>query len=303
MQIQDLLHSDACDLNADVDTKPAAMEHLLELMAHSGCISDMAAFRQNVLEREQEVSTGCDGLAVPHGRCSAVLQPALAIMRTQKGCPFDAIDGKPVRLFFLIAAQDGTTHMQMLSRLATLLMDKSLVQKLLEAADFNEFRALLQQADIADQAKSADAQPVPAQSGSSAAAEPAGLPPCTVVAITACPTGVAHTYMAESALYDAAASLGIRIKVETHGASGVQHPLSADEIAACHGVIIAADRTIDLSRFAGKPMLQVPVSSAMRYASRLVQQADRGEGSVSGPNGLPLHNSPASETRSLAHSA
>lgn len=269
MRIQDLLSPAACDLEAHVSTKRAALEHLLRLMEHTGCIADEKAFRENVLERESSVSTGCEGLAIPHGRCAAVLHPALAVMRVKEGCPFDALDQKPVYLFFLIAAPDGSAHMQLLSRLAQLLMDKSLVQSLLAAPDYAVFCHTLDLAETADEQRSAETK----HSGS-----------YTVVAVTACPLGVAHTYMAKRKLCATADKMGISLKVETHGACGVESKLTEAEIAGCRGVIVAADRALNLTRFAGKPLLRVPVSDGIHRPKQLLALASKGKAPVYHPD-------------------
>lgn len=264
MHLQDLLDPRAFDLDAHVSTKDEALTRLLQLICKTGCIADADAFRKNVLEREAATTTGVGGgLAIPHGRCATVRRPALAVMRVPGGCPFDALDCQPVRLFFLIAVPDGAVHMQVLSSLAALLMNKTLVAALLQAPDTRTFCTLLIQADAA-----ANAQPLQKARG------------VQVAAVTACPLGVAHTYMAAQALRDAAEKLGIAVKVETHGADGIRDPLTKAEIAGCSGVIAAADRAVDLSRFAGKPLLQVPVSEAIRAPEKLLTAAAGGNAPV-----------------------
>ncbi|MCH3973029.1 MAG: fructose-specific PTS transporter subunit EIIC [Oscillospiraceae bacterium] len=270
MHIQDLLSPAACSLFASVNSKQAAMEQLICLMARTGCINDIAAFRKNVLEREASVSTGCDGLAIPHGRCAAVTRPALAVMRVAAGCPFNALDHKPVYLFFMIAAPNASTHMQLLSRLAELLLDKSLIQKLMTAPDFSAFCSALTQAE--EETEADRGAPAPKAGGR-----------YTAVAVTACPLGIAHTYTAKRSLYQAAEEMGITLKVETHGASGVQDQLTEAEIAGCSGVIVAADRALDLSRFAGKPLLRVPVSDGISRPRQLLECAAAGKAPVYRP--------------------
>jgi len=269
LRITDLLYPEAISLHAACRDGQQAIARLAELQALAGNVTDVEAYRQDLLARERQGTTAVGGgVAVPHAKSKAVKRPGLAAIALDKGIDFGAPDKKPSRLLFAIAAPaDGAdTHLEILSRLMVLLMDADFVAELLAAPDPQRFLSLI---DLAEQ-KKWPKQPAPK-------AEPRGF---RVLAVTACPTGIAHTYMAAEALEKAGQHLGIPVKVETQGSGGAKNLLTAQEIAACDGILIAADKSVDLSRFAGKPLLKVPVSDGINKPEGLIRRLAQGDAPV-----------------------
>lgn len=271
MRINDLLDSRAIDLNAQVSTKEEAINRLVALMAESGKIEDVQVYQACVEKREEAGSTGIgEGVAIPHAKTNAVREPGLAAMVVKNGCDYDSLDGQPTRLFFLIAAPDTeeNVHLDVLGRLSVLLMDDDFRKGLMEAESVEEFRTLIDQADAAVQAQEE---------------QPAAQAPQTgyrLLAVTACPTGIAHTYMAAQGLMDKAEELGVAIKVETDGSGGVKNELTKAEIAACEGVIIAADREVEMARFDGKRVLRTKVADGINKPQQLIEAVLAGKAPV-----------------------
>ena len=275
LKITDLIAPRAIDLDAHVATKPEALDRLTTLANAAGYLWDAAAFRAALQVREETVTTGIGGgLALPHARGDFVSQPGLCVMRAPGGCAFDTLDKQPAYLFFMITCPPDSArlHTQVISHLSALLLNRDLRQKLMEAETPAQFCAMLDAAQSAETAAMATRK--------NAANSQAAL-----VAVTACPTGVAHTYMAAEALDLAAEQLGIALKIETDGASGVENALTPDDIQASTAVIIAADRQLDLERFESKPMLRVSVTDAITRPAELLKQAAAGD--------LPLYHAPA----------
>lgn len=268
MRITDLLSASRMQLHTAAADKQDALDRLIALQRQDGLLADPDAYRRAVLEREEQVSTAIqEGIAVPHGRGPAVRRTGLAVMTLNRGVDWGAMDGQPSDLLFLIAAaEDGAAYMEILSRLMSLLMDRQFQSELRAAATPREFLAAV---DRAEQARFGPPQPAAFR----------------VLAVTACPTGIAHTYMAAEALEQAAARLGVRIKVETRGSAGVQNRLTSEEIAAAEGIILAADVDVDPARFAGKPVLSVPVADGVHRPEALIQAVLRGEAPVLAANG------------------
>ena len=266
MQLLDLLREEFVLLNRHPATKNEALLLMTQALERGGVLEDSMEFLRCVLQREQEGTTGVgDGVAIPHARSGAVRVPALAAMTVPEGVDFESLDGQPVRLLFLIATppeKGSGTHLEMLSSLAALLMEDSFRDALLRAGSPEAFRYTVEQA----QRRHEDAAP---------AAPEKDLP--RVLAVTACPTGIAHTYIAAEQLEKAAARLHIPVKVETNGATGRRNVLTEEEIRACEGIIVAADAAVELDRFRGKPVLFVPVSEAIRRPEKLLQTALSGE--------------------------
>ena len=256
MQITDLLSASRMRLHVAVADKQDALDQLIALTRQDGLLTDSDAFRRAVLEREEQVSTAIqEGIAVPHGRGASVRRTGLAVMTLNRGVEWGAMDGQPSDLLFLIAAtEDGTSYMEILSRLMSLLMDREFQKQLRAAATPQEF---LDAVDKAEQARFGEEKPK----------EDAPR----ILAVTACPTGIAHTYMAAEALEQAASHLGVTIKVETRGSAGVQNRLTAEDIETADGIILAVDRTVDEDRFAGKPVLKVPVADGVHRPAELIQ--------------------------------
>lgn len=273
MRITDLLDKRSISLDAVCTSKSDAIEQAVALMVKSGKINDEAAYRKQVFLREEESTTGIgEGIAIPHGKCAAVTKPGLAAMVIKDGVDFDALDDEPVNLLFLIAAPDteDNVHLDVLSKLSMLLMDEGFVEKLKAAATVEEF---LQIVDVADDEKPDLNDQLAAQT------EIAGAV-CRIVAVTSCPTGIAHTYMAAEGLEKAAKAHNCSIKVETRGSGGAKNVLTAEEIEKADCVIVAADAQVPMDRFHGKKLIEVPVSDGINKADSLVERAIKGEAPV-----------------------
>lgn len=272
MKITDLLNPKGFDLNAHVSTKEEAIDRLVDLMASTGNLADKEAYKRCVKAREQQGTTGIgEGVAIPHAKTPAVLRPGLAVMVVRGGCDYGAMDGQPTRLFFLIAAPDteDNIHLDVLGRLSALLMDDRFRQSLLRAKSVGEFCRLV---DNAENAKNESDAKLSAQAPPSSGYR--------LLAVTACPTGIAHTYMAAEGLAGKAKEMGISIKVETDGSGGVKNALTPEEIAQCEAVIIAADREVEMARFDGKPLVQTQVSDGINKPQALIERALSGSAPV-----------------------
>lgn len=243
MRITDLLKACSVELNGTPQTKEETIKQMVALMEKGGNVTDVEKYKAGVFAREEEGTTGIgEGIAIPHAKTDAVNAPGLAAMVIPAGVDYDALDGQPVDLVFLIAAPntEDNVHLEVLSRLSMLLMDESFKQNLLKAKTVEEFLAVVDRAENAkNEAEEEKAVNVP-DSG------------YRVLAVTACPTGIAHTYMAAESLENTAKELGYTIKVETNGSGGDKNVLTAEEIAACDGIIVAADKEVRMARFDGK---------------------------------------------------
>lgn len=270
MQITDLLVPERVALNMQVADKAMAIHAMVGMLDRTGCLRDAVEYEKNVLEREAQGTTGVGGgVAIPHGKSNAVLVPALAAVTLREAIDYQALDGAPVRLLFLIAAPDGANdlHIQVLARLAQLLMEPMFCEELKQAATPEEFLAVIAKREQGETAREARAEAV----AEAALTEPRLAP--RVLAVTACPTGIAHTYMAAEALEAEAAEMHIAIKVETNGADGVKNHLTEQEIENAECIIVAADKAVETARFAGKPVLRVPVSQALKDPEMLLHRA------------------------------
>ena len=261
MKIVDLLKVESIDLKAKPQDKAAALEHLITLMERGGNIADKEEYKACVLRREEEGSTGIgEGIAIPHAKTSAVKAPGLAAMLVQDGVDFDSLDGEPAKLFFLIAAPDteDNVNLDVLSHLSMLLMNDDFRSELLKAGSAKEFLSVI---DKYENEKFEDED--------EAAAPQAQR---KVLAVTACPTGIAHTYMAAEALQEMAGKLGVAMKVETNGSGGVKNKLTAKEIEEAEGIIVAADKNVPVERFAGKPVIFVKVADGINKPKELIEE-------------------------------
>ena len=234
-----------------------------------GCIDDREAYRKAILAREEMSSTAIEqGIAVPHAKSDAVSAPSLAAMTLTQGVDYGAMDGQPSDLFFMIAAPlNGDLHLEILSRLMVLLMDGEFVKALRSAADAQQFMAVIDRFEkekYPQEVGGTEQKPVEEKAG------------YRVLAVTACPTGIAHTYMAAEALEKAAAQMNLSIKVETNGSGGVKNRLTAQEIEQADGIIVAADKNVETARFAGKKVLFVPVSDGIHKPQQLLEQIESG---------------------------
>ena len=298
MQITDLLKRESVELNGSATDKKDALEKMVALMVKQGNIADPETYKKKVFAREEEGSTGVgEGVAIPHAKTAAVTKPGLAFMRCKDGVEFDSLDGQPAKLFFLIAAPDtkDNVHLDVLSRLSTLLMDPDFIDGLM-AVDTVD--ALYEMIAKAEKEKFPEEEP---QEEAPAAAEEAKPEGYQVLAVTACPTGIAHTYMAAESLEQHAAKRGISIKVETNGQSGVKNALTADDIANATGIIVAADKYVPMNRFKGKRVVIVKVADGINKADQLLDEALSGnapvfegeEGGAAGPEAEAAEESQA----------
>ena len=269
MRIIDLLSTDRIALGAQVSDKEQAIDKLVELQMAGGCIDDREAYRKAILAREEMSSTAIEqGIAVPHAKSDAVSAPSLAAMTLTQGVDYGAMDGQPSDLLFMIAAPlNGDLHLEILSRLMVLLMDGEFVKALRSAADAQQFMAVIDRFEkekYPQEVGGTEQKPVEEKAG------------YRVLAVTACPTGIAHTYMAAEALEKAAAQMNLSIKVETNGSGGVKNRLTAQEIEQADGIIVAADKNVETARFAGKKVLFVPVSDGIHKPQQLLEQIESG---------------------------
>lgn len=261
MKIIDLLDDKSIRLNAEVHNKKEALDTLVDLMDASGKLNDIETYRKGVYAREEEGSTGIgEGIAIPHCKSAAVNQAGLAAMVAPKGVEFDSLDGEPANLFFLIAAPDtaDNVHLDVLSHLSVLLMDPDFTGKLREAETVEEFKKVIEMAENEPEEEKEQTE------------VDANVP--YVLAVTGCPTGIAHTYMAAEALERKAEELGYQIKVETRGSSGAKNVLTAEEIAKADGIIVAADTKVPMERFDGKPVIITKVADGINKPEELIRK-------------------------------
>lgn len=265
MKITDLLKPEAVQIGGEAANKDDAIAKLVDLMEKEGNVADKDGYIAAVHARENEGTTALgEGIAIPHAKTAAVSAPGLAAMTLPAGVDYDSPDGQPTNLMFLIAAPDtqANVHLEVLSRLSTLLMNPDFCNKLRAAKSAEEFVQI-----CAD----AEADKVDAEKAAEATAAERDAEGYDIVAITACPTGIAHTYMAAESLEKKGAEMGLKVKVETQGSAGAKNILSAADIAGAKGVIIAADKNVDLARFNGKQVLSVPVSKGINEPENLIQ--------------------------------
>ena len=270
MRIVDLLSKESIMLNGTPKTKSEAIDMLVDLQVKSGKIADKAEYKKGILAREQMSSTAVgEGIAIPHAKSTAVKAPSLAAMTVPSGVDYEALDEEPSNLLFMIAApNDGDIHLEVLSRLMTILMDEDFRAKLIAAKNKDEFLKI-----IDDMEK----EKYPDEPKEAAAESKTGY---RVLAVTACPTGIAHTYMAAEALEKKAKELGYRIKVETRGSGGAKNVLTKAEIAEAECIIVAADTQVPMDRFAGKPVIQCKVADGISKAEELLTKAANGHASI-----------------------
>lgn len=272
MRITELLDKRSISLTAAPASKSEALDMAVDLMAAGGKIRDKEAYRKEVYLREEESTTGVGGgIAIPHGKCDAVAKPGLAAMVIKDGVDFDSLDGEPVNLIFLIAAPNtkDNIHLDVLSKLSILLMDEQFSENLKKASTPEEF---LQIIDEADEEKPDVDEQLAAQTES----EPQEKA-CRILAVTSCPTGIAHTYMAAEGIEKAAKKAGCFVKVETRGSGGAKNVLTEEEIAEADCIIVAADAEVPMERFHGKRLIECPVSDGIGKADQLVERAMHGD--------------------------
>ena len=271
MRITDLLDKNSISLNAAPADKKETLDLAVELMAKSGKLSDVEKYREQVYAREEESTTGIgEGIAIPHGKCDAVKAPGLAAMVIKNGVEYESLDGEPVTLLFLIAAPNtkDNVHLDVLSKLSVMLMDENYTTSLRNAKSVEEFLQIIDAAD--ESAKSIDDR---LSDTGITTEEKKGF---KLLAVTSCPTGIAHTYMAAEALEKAARAADCQIKIETRGSAGAKNVLTAEEIEAADCIIVAADAKVPMDRFNGKKVISCQVSDGIGKADQLVKQAMSG---------------------------
>lgn len=264
MKITELLDINSIDLNPQISNKEEAIDHLVNLLDQSGKLNDKEIYKESVLNREAQSTTGIgDGVAIPHGQSEGVKTAGLSAMVVKEGLDFKSLDGQPTYLFFMIGApkDSGGAHLQALAQLSTLLMEEDFRNALINASSKEEFLQLID----AKENKKEEVKEV---------IHPA------VLAVTACPTGIAHTFMAAKALQQAGEALNISIKVETNGQEGVKNQLTQEDIEHCKAIIVAADKKVEMARFEGKKVIQVPVRDGISKAQELVEKANNGDGEI-----------------------
>lgn len=272
MRITDLLDKRSISLDAAPADKKETLDQAVALMANSGKLADVEQYRAQVYAREEESTTGIgEGIAIPHGKCDAVKAPGLAAMVIKNGVEYDSLDGEPVTLLFLIAAPNtkDNVHLDVLSKLSVMLMDEKFTASLRNAKSVDEFLQIIDAAD--ESAKSIDDRL------SDTAITTDEKKRFKLLAVTSCPTGIAHTYMAAEALEKAAKAADCQIKIETRGSAGAKNVLTAEEIAAADCIIVAADAKVPMDRFDGKKVISCQVSDGIGKADQLVKQAVDGK--------------------------
>ena len=292
MKITDLL-GNSVSLNQKAASKDEVLEKVVDLMYEKGNITDKAEYLQAVIAREEEGTTGVgEGIAIPHGRCMAVNAPGLAAMVLPEGVDYEALDDEPVHLIFLIAApaNGGDAHIEMLSKLSTMLMDEEFTANLRNAKSKEEFISIIDKAenerDKSDSKKASNENAVNAGTENVVSeSEKSDKNAKFIVAVTACPTGIAHTYMAAESLEKKAKEIGCKIKVETRGSGGAKNVLTESEIDRAEAVIVAADTKVPMSRFNGKKVIEVQVSDGISKADKLINRALNGDAPIYKSNG------------------
>ena len=293
MRITDLLKSESIALGQKPADKQSAIRQLADLMAASGNLSDKEQYLKDVFTREASGTTGLgDGIATPHAKSTGVKEAGLAAMTVPAGMDFESMDGKPARLFFMIAAPDSANdaHIQILQQLAMMIMDPDFKEALIAAKTKEEFLHLI---DLKEDGKfEAPKAEAAASEGEAVDAAPAS-DHIQILAVTACPTGIAHTFMAAESLEQHAKKRGISIKVETNGSGGAKNILTDAEIAAADGIIVAADKNVAMARFNGKKVVITKVADGINKADELIDRALKGDAPVYHASGSDTEESAA----------
>lgn len=294
MKITDLMIKEVMIMDLKATTKAEAIDELIASLNKSGRINDPELFKEAIYKREEQSSTGIGGgIAMPHAKTKAVNEPTVVFAKSKAGIDFDSLDGAPAHVFFMIAAPEGAgnTHLRTLAALSKLLIDADFIEQLMNTNTPEEVTALFdakqQDEEAEEEKKEAEknnvSETAPAKTKVKAetkAETKADSSEDFVVAVTACPTGIAHTFMAEDALLKKAKEMGVKIRVETNGAEGAKNVLTEDEIRRAKGVIIAAGKKVDLDRFHGKPVLQRPVADGIRKPEELITKALKGDAPI-----------------------
>ncbi|MNO30716.1 PTS system fructose-specific EIIABC component [compost metagenome] len=306
MKITDLMIKDTMIMDLKAVTKDAAIDELIASLVAHGRINDPSLFKEMILKREAESSTGIGGgIAMPHAKTKAVNEPTVVFAKSAQGVDFESLDGEPAIIFFMIAAPEGagTIHLRTLAALSRLLIDGEFIEQLMATRTPDEVSELFdaKQEESIDKEKKKDQDNVKASAKSEPERVIIGDPDSQafVVAVTACPTGIAHTFMAEDALKKKALEMGVNIRVETNGSEGAQNVLTVDEIRRASGVIVAADKNVEMARFEGKPVLIRPVSDGIRKSEELIRKAMNGEAPIYRNGGRGGDKEPAEKSVSV----
>lgn len=265
MKINDVLKKDLMIMDMKARTKESAIDEMVKRLVDEGVVNDFDTFKEGIMNREAQTSTGLgDGIAMPHSKNKAVVEPAVLFAKSSNGVNYDALDGQPVEIFFMIAAPEGgnNLHLEVLASLSRRLVDAEVVQALKTTQKPEDVQLIFDESNEEEAVTETQAN----EKGKK-----------FVVAVTACPTGIAHTYMAEDALKKKAAEMGVEIRVETNGTDGAKNKLTREEIERADGVIVAADKKVDTARFNGKPVVERPVSDGIKKAEELITKASTGD--------------------------
>lgn len=277
MDIRSLLMKDIMIMDLKATTKSEVIDEMVHNYYEHGIIDDEDLYKKDIIKREEEGSTGMgDGIAIPHAHDAAVKKPAVQFARSVTGVDYDSMDGQPAHLFFMIAAPEGgdNTHLQALAALSQVLMNPDVVTALKAADTPDKVQDIFAEAVAKKEAENKAEEEAEKAATNSNSDRP------YIVAVTACPNGIAHTYMAEENLKKKAKELGVDIKVETNGSEGIKHRLTADEISRAVGVVIAADKKVEMNRFDGKPLVNKPVKSGIQEPEKLIQQVLDGKAAI-----------------------
>src|SRR5699024_1655786 len=277
MKITDILREELMILDVKADNKAAILDEMAQKLVDTGAVSDFDSFRSDIQKREDTMSTGLgNGIAMPHAKNEAVTKTSVVFAKKQGGLDFESLDGQPAELFFMIAAEGGSadTHLQVLAELSKLLMNEDFIAALKGAQDNAAVTGILNLAQA-----QLDAENKEASSTDVSAADVDEKQPY-IIAVTACPTGIAHTYMAEDALKKKANELGVQIKVETRGSEGVKHGLTKEDIDKADGIIVAVSKNVPMGRFNGKKVVERPVADGINKTEELINLALSGDAPV-----------------------
>lgn len=290
MKIVDLLQKDGINLNFNPSTKEQCINELVDLMDKTGNLNNKEEYKKAILDREALSTTGIgDGIAIPHGKTSAVKKASLAAAISTNGVDYDSLDGAPAKLFFMIAVPDNNDnlHLEVLARLSTILMDEKFRTNLINCTDKDEFLRLIDKKEMEKFPEEVKEENTMSKSG------------YRILAVTACPTGIAHTYMAAESLESKGKEMGVSIKVETNGSGGAKNVLTREEIADADCIIIAADKNVEMARFNGKKVIKTTVANGIHKASDLISQAISGNAPVYNHSGKADEGSESLDNESV----
>lgn len=290
MKIVDLLQKDGINLNFNPSTKEQCINELVDLMDKTGNLNNKEEYKKAILDREALSTTGIgDGIAIPHGKTSAVNKASLAAAISTNGVDYDSLDGSPAKLFFMIAVPDNNDnlHLEVLARLSTILMDEKFRTNLIDCTDKDEFLRLIDKKEMEKFPEEVKEEKTMSKSG------------YRILAVTACPTGIAHTYMAAESLESKGKEMGVSIKVETNGSGGAKNVLTREEIADADCIIIAADKNVEMARFNGKKVIKTTVANGIHKASDLISQAISGNAPVYNHSGKADEGSESIDNESV----